>query len=313
MTTDTSYTIEGVASGNYIVRVGACAAGACSEGKHEARGEVRVPTAADALGTPANLVLEASDGDLATSWDAVAGAESYQVRWRIAVPGAPFTSVVTTDTSYAIEGVTFGRYIVRVGSCTAEVCAKGKYEARGEVRVKDAPADLVLTAEEGELDFTVSASWSPVAGAAHYELRWKLVGATFASPVTTLDTSHEISGLSSGRYMIRVRAINEAGQMSAPTDRTVVVQAGQMYWTDAGSDKIQWANLDGSDVEDLVIGVDGPLGIALDVAVGKMYWIGYSGKIQRANLDGSGIEDLVTGLDSPTGIALDLVVGPTDG
>ena len=83
----------------------------------------------------------------------------------------------------------------------------------------------------------------------------------------------------------------------------------KLYWTDAGTDKIQRSNLDGSDVEDLVItGLDSPRGIALDVAGGKMYWTDEgTDKIQRSNLDGSGVEDLVTsGLDSPFGIALDV-------
>ncbi|MYD62181.1 MAG: hypothetical protein F4W91_14170 [Gemmatimonadetes bacterium] len=73
---------------------------------------------------------------------------------------------------------------------------------------------------------------------------------------------------------------------------------------------MQRANLDGSDVEDLVTaGLDRPSGIALDVVTGKMYWGDYdnygTAKIQCANLDGSDVEDLVTtGLDRPSGIAL---------
>ena len=44
-----------------------------------------------------------------------------------------------------------------------------------------------------------------------------------------------------------------------------------MYWTDyRGTDKIQRANLDGTNVQDLVTGSDGlrvlPYGIALDIA-----------------------------------------------
>ena len=80
-----------------------------------------------------------------------------------------------------------------------------------------------------------------------------------------------------------------------------------MYWTDYWTDKIQRANLDGSNVEDLITqGLGSPGGIALDVAGGKMYWTDSgTDKIQRANLDGSNIEDLVTqGLGSPRGIAL---------
>ena len=55
-----------------------------------------------------------------------------------------------------------------------------------------------------------------------------------------------------------------------------------------------------------------PLGIALDIAGGKMYWTDDGiGTIQRANLDGTGVEDLfpVGGLVAPHGIALDIAAG----
>ena len=86
-----------------------------------------------------------------------------------------------------------------------------------------------------------------------------------------------------------------------------------IYWTDYGTDKIQRANLDGSNVQDLVTkGLNSfQDGIALDVAGGKMYWTDYgTDKIQRANLDGSNVQDLVTtGLEFPNGIALDVAGG----
>ena len=93
-------------------------------------------------------------------------------------------------------------------------------------------------------------------------------------------------------------------------------QAWKLYWTDAGTDKIQRSNLDGSGVEDLVTtGLDYPRSIALDVSSGKMYWTDAheqrrGEKIQRSNLDGSTVEDLVTtGLLLPEGIALDVSGG----
>ena len=75
-------------------------------------------------------------------------------------------------------------------------------------------------------------------------------------------------------------------------------QMPQMYWTHQtdeteGTGKIQRANLDGSDIETLISGLDKPFGLALDVTGGKVYWTGWD-KIQRANLDGSNIEALVT-------------------
>ncbi|MCY3669433.1 MAG: hypothetical protein OXH81_27595 [Gemmatimonadetes bacterium] len=90
-------------------------------------------------------------------------------------------------------------------------------------------------------------------------------------------------------------------------------QTPQMYWTHQtdeteGTGKIQRANLDGSNIETLISGLDKPFGLALDVTGGKVYWTGQDkiqrAKIQRANLDGSNIEALVTAF--PLGLALDL-------
>ena len=88
----------------------------------------------------------------------------------------------------------------------------------------------------------------------------------------------------------------------------------KMYWTDDGTSKIQRANLNGSQVEDLITtGLLGPKGIALDLARGKMYWTEFNwdaAKIQRANLDGSQVEDLITTeLWIPGAIALDVANG----
>ena len=87
----------------------------------------------------------------------------------------------------------------------------------------------------------------------------------------------------------------------------------KLYWTDWGTDKIQRADLDGSNVEDVVsdAGLDGPDGLSLDRSSGKIYWTNVgSNKIQRANLDGSNVEDLITsGLSVPYGLALDAAGG----
>ena len=113
-----------------------------------------------------------------------------------------------------------------------------------------------------------------------------------------------------------------------PISMALDVADGKMYWTQNDPSwgdtntkgKIRCANLDGSNVEDLVIGLGNMRAITLDVAVGKMYWTHwtqiskspnrYRTKIQRANLDGTDIEDIVTGLEagsSHSQIALDAV------
>ena len=97
---------------------------------------------------------------------------------------------------------------------------------------------------------------------------------------------------------------------------TIIEKVGRtkLYWTVNGfwNDLIRRANLDGTGFETLIsTGLSGPIGIALDVAAGKMYWTDVgTDKIQRANLDGTAVEDLITtGLSSPGGIALDVVAG----
>jgi hypothetical protein len=61
--------------------------------------------------------------------------------------------------------------------------------------------------------------------------------------------------------------------------------------------------LDGSNVEEVVPGLDAVGGIALDPAGGHIWWTEYAlGKIYRADLDGSNVQDIVQGLAAPTGI-----------
>ena len=73
----------------------------------------------------------------------------------------------------------------------------------------------------------------------------------------------------------------------------------RIYWVD--SDKIQRANLGGSNIEDLVTGLSHPAGIALDAAGRRIYWTDRdTGKILSANLDGSNIRDLVNRIVEPT-------------
>ena len=118
-----------------------------------------------------------------------------------------------------------------------------------------------------------------------------------------------------------------------PQSIALDVAGGKMYWTDSGTggpnsledDKIQRANLDGSNVETLLTFQNQlrvPRGIALDVAAGKMYWTDIvRDRIRRANLDGTEAEDLVLTrtiagqslggpATTPRDIALDLTSDP---
>lgn len=102
--------------------------------------------------------------------------------------------------------------------------------------------------------------------------------------------------------------------------------AGQVYWTDPLGNRIRRANLDGTNVEDVIGGTSGngnpllPYGIAVDPIGGKLYWTEWgsqdspplsTAKIAAANLDGTSIDELiVTGLTAPDSLVFDAVPEP---
>ncbi len=87
--------------------------------------------------------------------------------------------------------------------------------------------------------------------------------------------------------------------------------SGKIYWSESTIGKIWRANLDGTNIEEIVTGLSGPEGVTVDATRGKIYWVEYMGpgegyKIQRANLDGTNVEDIVTET-SALGIAVDAI------
>jgi sugar lactone lactonase YvrE len=98
-----------------------------------------------------------------------------------------------------------------------------------------------------------------------------------------------------------------------PSAIALDLPGAKMYFGDQGiAGTVQRANLDGSGQEILVSRPGTKiLGIALDLAGGKIYWTDYdSGKIERANLDGTGQETLLGGLTGPSHIALQIELAP---
>ncbi|MBN1376445.1 MAG: hypothetical protein JXA01_09850 [Dehalococcoidia bacterium] len=86
---------------------------------------------------------------------------------------------------------------------------------------------------------------------------------------------------------------------------------GKIYWANhLLSGNISRANLDGTEREVILTGLNSPVEIEIDTDGSKIYWTEENGgKIGRANLDGSDPCDLVTGLSAPEGLALDVAGG----
>ena len=86
----------------------------------------------------------------------------------------------------------------------------------------------------------------------------------------------------------------------------------QIYCTNTDAGTIVRANIDGSGSVTLISGLTVPLGLALDVTSGKIYWTenipgSDNGKLRSANLDGTSIQDLVVRSETPDEVAVDRV------
>lgn len=89
-----------------------------------------------------------------------------------------------------------------------------------------------------------------------------------------------------------------------PTNTT-----GWIYWTDATSGKIQRVPLNGVGVEDVVLGLNQPLGLDIDAREGRLYWVdgidAGVGAIQTALLNGAMPTTLYAGVISPFSLVVD--------
>ncbi|MEM7247360.1 MAG: hypothetical protein AAF533_18610 [Acidobacteriota bacterium] len=84
--------------------------------------------------------------------------------------------------------------------------------------------------------------------------------------------------------------------------------AGKLYWLDDSAGFLRRADLDGSNVEDVVPVGFGQAGLALDPVGGHVYW-GETDKIRRAGLDGTNAMDLIAISGTAFSLMLDLPAG----
>ena len=93
---------------------------------------------------------------------------------------------------------------------------------------------------------------------------------------------------------------------SGPRGLTLDLSMGKLYWGHCASGKIQRANLDGSNVEDIITGLGCIQDVEFDVNGEKIYWSDeQTGTIHRADIDGSNAEELAGGFSNPHTVVFD--------
>lgn len=105
------------------------------------------------------------------------------------------------------------------------------------------------------------------------------------------------------------------GGVTVVGEKTVLVEAyiaptDKMFWSECDANRIMCSNLDGSEVEVVISeGLNGPVGLILDLIGGKMYWASWGDNaIRRANFDGSNMETLIS-VSRPFDVAIDVESG----
>lgn len=103
---------------------------------------------------------------------------------------------------------------------------------------------------------------------------------------------------------------SSSGDVPAASEEEATCEAGirrKLYWCLTFPHKIQRSDPDGSNVEDIVEGLEHPQALAVDPVGGKLYWSDsgtLTDVLQRSNLDGSDVEDIVPGVNA-LGLAVD--------
>ena len=93
--------------------------------------------------------------------------------------------------------------------------------------------------------------------------------------------------------------------LGSPLGIAVDSLSGKIYWTDSSANMVQSANMDGSEVKNIVEGIPGA-GIAVDIKGSKIYWADcfqLKGNY-RVNLDGTNLEIINKNLQLQVGVAI---------
>ncbi len=104
--------------------------------------------------------------------------------------------------------------------------------------------------------------------------------------------------------------LNASDGIDGPRGISVDAINSKIYWAEVGSAKMKKANLDGSNIIEVVTGLIAPVDISVDLINNKLYWSDNGTgqkKISRCNLDGTVVEDIISGLDQVGGIEVDVV------
>ena len=171
------------------------------------------------LGKPMPTLGKPTHDSVMVSWDAVEGADSYNVNWHVADSGVSQNAHVPMGTEYTITDL-MPETMYYVSVCANRdpdfECSDDMSFTTGAMPGPELTAPMNVMVALGDGMLTVS--WDAVESADSYKVSW--TGGGVSSSATTMEMSYDIMGLANGTaYMVTVMAM--AGDMEGPASAAV--------------------------------------------------------------------------------------------
>jgi hypothetical protein len=192
------------------------------------------------LSAPTNVSASAADAKVIVSWNAVAGATSYNVYRANSSNGTSSKVGASTTASYVETVTAMGTYYYEVSAVNAGGF-ESVYSAPTEVAVTAPAVPTGVSASVADMEVTIS--WNVVAGASAYNV-YRAVGSTgtYTKVGASASPSYTETVTSVGTYYYAVSAVSAGGFESAYSTSTMVAVTVEIDVTDL-SETLSWLSV----------------------------------------------------------------------
>ena len=177
---------------------------------------------------PTNLVATAGNASIGLTWNASAGASTYNIK-RSLTSGGPYGTVKsvsgTSTSDYPLNNGTTYYYVVTASNTSGESPNSNQASATPVAVIPPAPTNLTATPANQQ----ITLSWQPSVGATSYKLKKSLITGGPYTLVTTIPTgtSYADTGLTNGTtYYYVVTALNSAGESANSNEASATPTIG---------------------------------------------------------------------------------------